>query len=399
MKSEARKKFIDIVVNVTLLVLLFLPQSNIQYVFFVGVMAMCVWSNWRNVHIDWLKASIVLSLLVTFLVNASTNADGYGMSTKSVIRCVMIMLMLVFFPFLKAHKIYPATIYIAIIYLLFSQLCYFFHLTPFWMYYDTMYPYNGEIYSYTSAYLSKQYLNFMVRFGGLYHNPNQCARAYTFLLAILLIEWPNLGKGVWKKVLLALLFFGVLLTGSRTGLLAFLVMTAFYYYKNNDSANKVRNVAIMAVVGLVLLYVYSNIEIRSVKLSEGVDNSFGSKVGFLMDYLSEETSWLYVLFGHFNMDPGNVAHYIPFGTMDSEWGFAVFGYGFVFLALMLLYYFFIMRQFNGNYVMLNFCFIWAISGTILFSFSASMVFLFILSIYLNNMRAEQSRLLKETKEI
>ena len=320
MKSEARNKFIDIVVNVTLLVLLFLPQSNIQYVFFVGVMATCVASNFRSVRIDWLKAAIVLSLLVTFLINAATNAEGYGMSAKSVVRCVMIMLMLVFFPFLKAHKIYPATIYVAIIYLLFSQLCYFFQLTPFWMYYDSVYPYNGDIYIYTSTYLSKQYMNFMVRFGGLYHNPNQCARAYTFLLAILLIEWKSLGANTWKKVMLVMLFFGVLLTGSRTGLLAFLVMNAYYYYKNNDSVNKVRNVTVMALVGLVILYFYSNIEIRSVKLSEGMDDSFGSKIGFLMDYLHDETSWLYVLFGHFNMDLNNVAHYIPFGTMDAEWG-------------------------------------------------------------------------------
>ena len=94
MKSEARKKFIDIVVNVTLLVLLFLPQSNIQYVFFVGVMATCVASNFRSVRIDWLKVAIVLSLLVTFLINAANNADGYGMSAKSVVRCVMIILLL-----------------------------------------------------------------------------------------------------------------------------------------------------------------------------------------------------------------------------------------------------------------------------------------------------------------
>ena len=386
MKSEARNKFIDIVVNVTLLVLLFLPQSNIQYVFFVGVMATCVASNFRSVRIDWLKAAIVLSLLVTFLINAATNAEGYGMSAKSVVRCVMIMLMLVFFPFLKAHKIYPATIYVAIIYLLFSQLCYFFQLTPFWMYYDSVYPYNGEIYSYTSAYLSKQYMNFMVRFGGLYHNPNQCARAYTFLLAILLIEWKSLGANTWKKVILVMLFFGVILTGSRTGLLAFLLMSAYYYYKNNDSVNKVRNVTVIALVGLVILYFYSNIEIRSVKLSEGMDDSFGSKIGFLMDYLHDETSWLYVLFGHYNMDLSNVAHYIPFGTMDAEWGFAVFAFGVVFFVLLLIYYVKVAMNFRGEYAMLNFCLIWAVSGTILFSFSASMTFFFILSIYLGRIK-------------
>ena len=199
--------------------------------------------------------------------------------------------------------------------------------------------------------------------------------------------------------MLVMLFFGVLLTGSRTGLLAFLVMNAYYYYKNNDSVNKVRNVTVMALVGLVILYFYSNIEIRSVKLSEGMDDSFGSKIGFLMDYLHDETSWLYVLFGHFNMDLNNVAHYIPFGTMDAEWGFAVFAYGVVFFVLLLIYYVKVAMNFRGKYAMLNFCLIWAVSATILFSFSASMVFLFILSIYFNNMRAEQGRLLKETKEI
>lgn len=395
-KTESRQKLENIVVNITLLLLFFLPQSSLQYVAIIGVMVLCVWSNFKRLHLDWLKIAIVIAIAISFLINSATNAEGQGIAPKTMVRCTMILLMLVFFPFVKSHKIYPATIYFAILYLLFSQLCYFFHLTPFWKYYDIIYPYNGDIYIWSSEYLSKQYMNLMVRFGGLYHNPNQCARAYTFLLAIMYVEWGNLENGIFKKFVLAASLLGVLLTGSRTGLLAYLLMLLFFYYKNINSENKVRNVIIFTIVGIVLMFLYNNIQIRSVDLSGGMDHSFGTKIGFLYDYLTNEQSGLYTLFGHFNLELDAVAHYIPFGTMDAEWGFAIFGYGFVFFALVILYYLRLMKSFMGTkYVMLNFWIIWSISGTVLFSFSASMCWFFVLSLYTSRMNDEKD--LEENK--
>lgn len=123
MKLKIRNKsWVETIVNITLMLLLFVPQSTYQYVLCVAVMLMCVVSNIDRQRPSALKAMILIALLVTFLVNAASGADGYGMSDKSLIRWLLVLFILLFFPFVKSHSIRYIYIYIGRVFAVFTDL-------------------------------------------------------------------------------------------------------------------------------------------------------------------------------------------------------------------------------------------------------------------------------------
>ena len=136
------------------------------------------------------------------------------------------------------------------------------------------------------------------------------------------------------------------------------------------------------------------LDVRALKVSDGMDDSVGAKLDFLIYYLSNEESWLYTLFGHFNME--SVSHYLDnFITMDSEWGYAIFNYGWVFFVLIIVYYWQLAQKLKGKYSIMTVCLvIWSLSATVLFSLSASVAFFFVLSIYAN--RSEEEFFMRES---
>lgn len=342
---------------------------------------------------------ILTSLALSFIYNTFSNPSS--INGQSISRVIMIALILSFFPFCRIKKISKIFIIASILYIFLSQVAYYFNWNDLVSFYDTYYPYEGDIKSYTSDYLKEQsvLLGDNTRLGGLFHNPNHCARLYTLLLAVYLISTPN-GTKLFEKFLIILaILFGVVLTGSRTGLfISFLLLLLSFFQFNIVGVSRIGKVVLFTVFIMLLYYFFTNIvddsSYRALRITEGTSDSLMAKFLRFSDYIEIEKNTPALLFGHF--DQHSFLTTISIGdnrTLDSEWGYAIFNYGFFFLIGYIIFFIEKIKKMNSNNMLILVPLFWVLTSAILLSYRFSLLyFLFFSHFYQKSLISNDNEL-------
>lgn len=377
--------FVTIYTNLILLIIAFVPFYGILYYINPIILLTLIGLKFRrSLNIPKINIFLSISILFSFIFNILNNPEAIHFQSAS--RALMIFLCLFFFPLSKSVKIFNLTIYLALIYIFLSQSCYMLGVKSIIYYFDNLYPYDGNIIAYTTSYLETHPYIYLEggRIGGLFHNPNHCARAYTLFLALLFIENKEPLKNKFLLIVLLFSMWGILMAGSRTGFIILLIMLYLKFILKSNYKNKSLFLYLLLFIFffylIMLLLEESNY--RSSDLSGAINVSFSEKIRVLSEYLTQLTEPEVLLFGNF--DIALCINYITgLSTLDSEWGFAIFTFGVVFTLLLICFYVFWIRKLKSQYYIIAIPFLWALSSTILFTYRESLLFLLLLSIYVS----------------
>ena len=196
--SESTKNNI---IYFTFFYVLLAPQNNINMIlqasFIIIVYAL---SNRKLQKSNFYAGLLVLSIIVSFIITSSK----FDIPVKSVNRMIVLSTMLILFPFVKNVKFPVRLIAIALGIILISQLVYVFNIEPLKILIDEFYV-SDEDSRYTIEKIravtdfSTDFSNF--RYGGLFQNPNQCARYTTLLFAVFLIDNNSKSRNFFYLIL------------------------------------------------------------------------------------------------------------------------------------------------------------------------------------------------------
>lgn len=364
----------SILFGVVLLVFLFLPHVGwLQYLNPL-LLLLIVAVSCKGIKLSFIQFLMVLSVFVSFALSVTTFSDS-----KSILKSITIIMCLLLYSNIEKVKIPNSFYYIGVIVILLSQIAYIFNWSLLIGFFNEYYI-SEETLDYYQRY--QDYSFSSIRFGGIYNNPNQCARTVSFLMVYYFLD-NNLSIAKKNILFISLCFASIVLTGSRTGMGFALVSVLFFYLRNKSIHTVIRMLPVLILAGVILLlFVPSNYEIRGFDFAEGVENSIGSKQTFLRNYLSNQHSVLRLLVGMFWTN-ANLINQFTSGvssTLDSEWGWSIYTYGFVFLALYIVWMVCIFKEAkNNNNKIIVVIFLWAISSTLLFSYRALFIFTLLLS--------------------
>ena len=367
--------------SASLLLMLFLPHVGLLYVINPLLVLLLAFRkrpfHFSNIGIIYLLVALIV---ISFFVNA---AGGTEISTKPFYRAVGLILCFVLFPFAENVRIAKSVIYFSILFILFSQLCDILGLRMISSFFSRFYI-DEETTEYIERYMSSGGSLSVFRLGGLFNNPNQCARYVTCIYAAFAIDYFN--ENLKKHFpIIALCAFSLLLTGSRTGLFVFLTILSFFFMlRNRKNSSLIFFVGLLFSFTFLYAYVISDLgsSYRVFALDSGVEESFMGKIGFITKYLNSDLTISQLLFGNFFYTQDAVRRYlIDFTTMDSEFGVSIFTYGFTFTIPYMILLIIIYKKLKWQNVLIILVFLWCLSSTIIFSYRASFLVLFLLSKY------------------
>lgn len=203
------------IVGVIFIIALFLPHGGYFYFVNPAVLLYLV-SRYTNY-----KAMVGVKVLIvgTLLLSALGYLVLKGVvEEKPLFRAVMLAIMIAAFPFVKNVRLPNFYLYFGIGFIFLSQVAYVLGISPLINFFSVMYPYEGESIVYGSEYLAENadqisIMSQQLRLGGMFHNPNQCARYLTILYAVFLIENRGTKSLLYPVTLVTLI--AILYTGDR----------------------------------------------------------------------------------------------------------------------------------------------------------------------------------------
>ena len=224
---------------------------------------------------------------------------------------------------------------------------------------------------------------FDYRLGGFYHNPNQCSRYITMLLAFFLV----VNQGVKSKGILvftAIAYIAVLLTGSRTGFVVASLILYFGLLRQKAYSGNTRYLFLAIAVAGIGYILESGYALRGLNVEEGMSGSANIKWETFVYYLTNEQNFFTLLVGHLDPSLFVVHSALVMEHFDSEYGELIFRYGIIgFLGIFFFWWKTAMRIHKTE----RFFFLlllWTISSTIVASYRALFIFMLFLSIIYSN---------------
>lgn len=373
MESSRALKLRNIVLNIIFLVLLYLPHIGILYIIPPILLVYLLISEKPKAFKNGCASIMSLWIVSSFMVNAVTST----IDDKMLVRSIMMIGIFMFFPFVKSFKIHKVTLLIAILYVLFSQMCYVLHIGQVIAFFEVAYPIFDDRYLQLLDYVrdNAEVGNYEVRYAGLFHNANICSGCYSILLVMVCIEFKSLLKDRLGLICTALIGFGVVLCGSRTGMFTMICIILYRFAIITNRKGNIQSI-IMIPVLLGVFYIYSHASLRVFKLEEGMDDSLGFKVNMLFRYLANDAGIKELVLGGFNLDMSKY-------QMDNDIGYAIQCFGFVFLFLLMAFFSGIYKRLQKEYVIILIPLLWCLSATIIFNYRFIMVYFVILSMYYN----------------
>ena len=339
-------------------------------------------------NVSPLQWAMIALITVSIIINL---LSGVNISSKSLIRTLYIIGILLFFPFCKEIKIPNIYIYATASIILLSQLCYVLNIDFLIDLFNVIYPYTGNIESESVDYLVEQsqeaenLLDFeSIRYGGLFHNSNQCMKYMSLCTVAFLLE--NREKSIVKVIpLLAIVLTSSIFAGSRTGFIVVLlsIFTSWLYRKDIGLVAKVLLSLGIAVCALYLLPESVFSQSRLFQISTGIEKegSLSLKYANLKEYFGKADSFRAIFFGNISLESIKELYHTHFSQFDSEWGNAIYFYGVPFFLIYTFFLLYIAFRLKGDYRIAAFILLWAISSTILFSYRTSFAFFLLASKY------------------
>lgn len=359
---------------------LLLPHTNTIFLLVNPILILILYLRFRNQtwiyrnDINTIRNPLLCIMFLTFSLNVAST------ESKAVIASIYLMLLIFTFPMVGNIRLRNQFLFLSLALVLLSQFAYLFHISPVISFIDTYYPTSDDV-----AIRRYEWMNetmnisntFSFRNGGLYKNPNQCSRYLDFLLCAFLMENKKSRFSQIIPFCVAVLF-GILLTGSRTGLVVSITLI-FFSIRSNVMISKARKNIMYALFFLGFIWLLtSNNDFRGLKVDSGMNDSAGAKLGMLEWYLSIESNPVYLLFGHLQSE-------IPF---DAEYGYMIGQYGFIGTLMYALFWAKMIKNTNGENRVIFVLLLWMVSSTILLAYRAAFLAMIIFSIYYK--RVEQN---------
>lgn len=342
------------------------------------------------------KPNFILVLIVgVIVISYFTTSTETNIETKSEMRMLYLAIMFLIFPFTNYAKIGNGYLYFTFAIIFMSQLVFVFSIESLKGIIDTLWPVLSteenrySVQKITSVDNLETGFGFL-RFGGLYRNPNQCARYITVIFALFLIGNKERNSFI-KLLFVSFVFISIIISGSRTAMVVFIILFGYSFFFG-DITNKKRiiNIILGIIMIVTFIYILNKVDTRSVEFESGLDYSFSGRLQTLMGYwedISISGDIFRLLFGYFAIEL-TIENDIT--IMDSEIGNMFFSIGFVGSILLLIFY---LKIFRLKYRELNFILIllfWIFSSSILFSYRMSFVFMLILSNYYSKYLSEKA---------
>lgn len=381
MKAVEQKK--GGIVGVCLLLGLFVPHTSTLLMLINPILCLLLFFN-NSSKFPKQTRGIVFGLCFVILISLIASAMfNYHESTKYAISAVNLLLLLVCFPLSDGEVIPNIYFYIAILYIILSQLAYVFHVSSLISFYERFYPIGADdenVYAYMQENIDSSTV-FSYRLGGLFHNANQSARYVCVISAAFFAL--NKAEKVKKNLLYIILSLScVLMTGSRTGLVVYSMSFLLFLHINPNVVKRTEFLIYMMIVIFVLpLFIVGSSQIRGFNISQGFQDSANSKWYVFMDYLRQDNSIFHLLFGYADarlFHPSSAAFIRIF---DSEYGDLIFDYGFLGFIFVVGFYIKCFRLCEKKDRIFFISLLWMITSTVLLSYRMRFVFMLLLSVF------------------
>lgn len=357
-------------------ILLFLtPLNVIGYVMQCGLLAYFGYLKIINGRHSKIKFQQVLAFLLLFFgtVGAYTgilNGALYNLSSSLMI--IYLALSLFFFPY-QFKKLEVSNVLTLIAFLIFlSQIVMAVRLEPLSGLIELVYGRSELEFKMYQADLGLSQISW-VRFGGLYSNPNHCAKAYTFIFGLFLSVNSFERKSVIP--ILIIIFLGILLTGSRTGLVIFMLLFGAKFM--------MKKILILPLIfGLCSLLLIAQISESRFFDVDSIIKSPYEKYSFLFAYFHHAYTNFPSIFvfgsGIFTREIYDLG--LRLTHFDSEIGYLVQGFGLMGIPLFGLLLIFGFRFLHGSARLFLLNLLWTLSSTTFINFRISIIFLVSLSV-------------------
>lgn len=374
---------VEIILGISVLLAFILPHTSTLFLLVNPLLCVILFFIKRDKHIARFCWFPVFAILIALLTNIAGDA-----SQKALFAAVANILYLLSFPFVCGYRVKNIYLYSTFALIFLSQVSYMFQITPVVAFVDKYYPIVWNERGITHMIDTIDTTNYTsFRLGGIYRNPNQCAKYVSLLLAVFLIN--NKNKSVISQFwFLILCFFSVLLTGSRTGLVVVSLLIIIALYTSKTKNKWVIAFFVAVFIGFIIYGVFVGSTFRGFDIENGLDNSLGVKWRITMSYISTEPSVMKLLLGHLDMDlfETNTTY-----SLDCEYGYIIYCYGFLGVFALLTFYIQLFRKIDKD-SRLYFCvLLWMLSSSIMMAYRSSFIFFLLLStVYKNTTKCPES---------
>lgn len=358
------------------LLLLFLSPANIfgyaiQSILLLFFLLRHFFSKGSNVDSFQMKASYIWALLCVFSILIGTSI-GWGIAFSSYLLFIFVFFSIILFPFdIKIPSISGLLLGIAYLILL-SQVIIAFRIEPFS---DILL----NIYS-NDEQLVKEFLQgagvsqlSWIRLGGIFINPNQCAKAYTFILGL---QFALSQRGSKVLIHISLVcFIGLLLTGSRTGMgIAVLIML----FGTDVSIRRLLMLSIPLIFAFIIA-VFMNLRFIDV---DTLLISITEKNHVIIEYISHinDISLFALLFGVGDISRIEYDFGMRLNSFDTEFGYLLQGFGLMSIFIIFTLIWFSFRVIEGTRRVFLLNLLWLLSSTILVNIRFGFIYFICLSI-------------------
>lgn len=325
------------------------------------------------------NTSLILLFASTLVISLFLNNNS--IESKSFIRITTLIFLIASISFVKISPPSSLAILMISIIIFISQISVFTGLSQVTAIVDRFYPINEFTNSaFTSDSLKSSYDSgaqiLSRRLGGLYRNPNQTAKYYTSLLTFLLLINT---KQRLKLFNILLIILGVLITGSRTGIVIALLITFLILRKNQTKYLK--TISGVLIFGL-FTFQASIGEIRSLNILAGLNDSLNQKIVWLIDAFNN-LSITQIFFGVLD----SVGYLSQSGVtmLDSEIGESLIRIGLIgtLCYLIFLIYSILIAEKYSQYAIFLLS-LWGFTSTLIFSYRFSFIYLLIIAMISKN---------------
>ncbi len=379
-------------VGITLVVSVLLPHVAALYIVNPLLLLYLAFKYPRSGQLSILQILMVLLIICSLVWNMFY---GIPIDSKSMIRGVYIIELLIFFPYIGNVNFRNIYIYIIVSVILLSQLAYVYGLGPIIGIIDILYPYTGDVVSESTDYLLEHSADATslsdlqnIRFGGLFHNSNQCMKYISMCAVIYAIE--NYRSSIKIQIpFWIIVFSSAFLSGSRTGFVIVFATVALMliFRKKQEISLKTLFVSALLVCGVFYLaseVLSSQFRMFDLKSGTSAGGSISFKYANFAYYNNLVTEARQLIVGNFDVDSIRVVYHTPFSQFDSEWGNAVYFYGYIFIVVYFCFLAKTIGKLKGVNLIALLLFFWVISSTVLFSYRTSFAFFLILSRCVSN---------------
>lgn len=364
----------EVLLGIALILGLLLPHTSTAFMLVNPILCVLFFLLKKGKSFCKYGIAPIAAIFISMLINAGGAASG-----KSTLTAFSILLCLSAFPMVSGIKLKDVYIYLCFGVIFLSQVAYMLHLGVITSFINMVYPINwGEDFI-AIANENATFDNYLdYRLGGLYRNPNHCAKYVTFLMAVFVANNASEKKIREQVIFLALCYFSVIMTGSRTGFLISSILIMMSLFRNQKTSGIMKTIVMALVAGLMIYNYMSGGGGRGAMIEEGFQGSADQKWLLLMDYLSHETSIIYYLFGHLDLQLFNPSYDVGF-SFDAEYGYIIYCFGFVGLFAFIYYLYKIYKHLDKTKRVFFVAVLWMITSSIFFAYRAVFVYMLLLS--------------------